>query len=290
MGKRYETTVSMPIQYTNMPSNKVLAKSPPTSVQVKMEARGFTLLRHKIKLTINPINFNIKAFTNVLMNDSTENVFKIASDKYIPQFSKQVSSEISILDIEPDTIYFVFDKVVMAKKKVHHQLNLTFENQFFLLDSVAFEPDSVIVRGPKSIVDTLTYVFIKNKKIKQLKSSLRKNVYLNEVDKLDFEPRKVAMTIPVSQYTEYNESIPISKLNVPDSLKLITLPGKVEINCLVALTDYKNLSASSFTIGVDFNDISENLNSLPLRVYRTPGHIKMLKFYPDGVKFIIEKK
>jgi hypothetical protein len=123
-----------------------------------------------------------------------------------------------------------------------------------------------------------------------LNASIKRNVSLSEIPQLQFEPRRVVVDIPVSQYTEYTTSIPISKLNVPDSLNLVTLPGKVDVSCLVALDDYKNLSHSSFIIGVDYNEINKNSSSIPIVVYRLPSHIKMLKFHPLDVKYIIEKK
>ncbi|MFA9390481.1 MAG: CdaR family protein [Prolixibacteraceae bacterium] len=289
-GKRYETTVSMPVQYTNLPKNKVLVQAPPSTIEIKMEANGFTLLRHKIKLTINPLNFNIKAFTNNLMSNDNINNYKVASDQFIPQFSRQVSSEIKLIDITPDTLYFQFDQVISEKKAIAYNFELNFENQFFLLDSVRFTPDSVMVRGPKSIVQKMDKVYTKKQKFKNLNTSVKRNVLLEEQDQLQFEPRRVVVNIPVSQYTEYNEKIPITEFNVPDSIKLVTLPGKIDISCLVALTEYKSLSPSSFIIGVDYNDIVENLNALPIKVYGNPGHVKMLKYSPASVKFIIETK
>ncbi|HKK82288.1 MAG TPA: hypothetical protein VJ909_08565, partial [Prolixibacteraceae bacterium] len=87
LGKKYETNVSMPIQYTGLPTNKALIKTPPSSISVKMEAYGYTLLRHKFNLTINPINFNFSAFTNKTLLEGTHNL-SIATNQYIPQISK----------------------------------------------------------------------------------------------------------------------------------------------------------------------------------------------------------
>lgn len=290
MGKRYETTISMPIQYTNLPKNKVLVKAPPSTIEIKMEATGFTLLRHQIKLTINPLNFNVKAFTNNLMTNANLNYYRVASDQFIPQFSRQVSSEIKLIDITPDSLYFEFDQIVSAKKPIGHQFELSFENQFFLLDSVSFIPDSIMVRGPKSIIDSLDKVYVKPQKFKNLNSSIKRNVALEEVEQLEMDPRRVVVNIPVSQYTEYSQKIPVTEFNVPDSIKLVTLPGKIDISCLVALTEYKSLSPSSFMIGVDYNEVQMNQNSIPVRVFGYPGHVKNLKFSPTEVKFIIEKK
>lgn len=290
LGKRYETTVSIPVEYINLPKDKVLVKAPPSSLHVKMEAIGFTLLRHKISLTIDPLTFNVKAFTNNLMSSSKAENYSIATDKYLPQFSRQIKSEIQLIDISPDTLYFQFERIVSSKKAIKSNFEMSFENQFFLYDSITFEPDSIVVKGPRSIVESTDYILTKSHKFEDLNSSVKRNISLNLVDNLQFDVRRVVVNIPVSQYTEYSNKISISKFNVPDSLKLITLPGKVNVNCLVALNEYKNISASSFIIGVDYRDIKEDTNEIPIKIYRSPAHIKRLNHFPNTVKFIIEKK
>lgn len=290
MGKRYETVISMPVHYTNLPKNKVLVKSPPSTIDIKMESNGFTLLRHQIKLTINPLNFNVNEFTNNLMVNPKQSSFFIKSDQFLPQFSRQVSAEIKLIDISPDTLFFEFDQIISEMKSIAHHFELAFENQYFLYDSITFMPDSVLVRGPKSILKTLEKVYTKETKFKNLNSNVKKIVSLEPVDQVELDPRKVEVTIPISQFTEYNEKIPVTKFNVPDNINLVTLPGKIDLNCLVALSEYKNLSPSSFIIGVDYNDLQKNQNFLPVKVYGNPAHIKMLKVSPIDVKFIIEKK
>ena len=290
LGKRYETYVTIPIQYTKLPKNKVLVEAPPSSVQVKMEAYGFILLRHKIKLTIDPINFNVSLFTDHLMDKSDASEFNIISDRYIKQIADQVSANIKILDITPDTLHFVFDKIVSEKKKVVHNFELSFENQFFLYDSIFFEPDSVLVSGPKKMLDTISVVKTKKQKFKDLNSSIRRNIALEDIDDAEISPRRVVVEIPVSLFNEYTGFIPVSKQNVPDSLNLITFPGKIEVKCIVAFNNYGKLNPSSFIFSVDYQDIGKNGNTLPISVYRLPSHIKSLNFQPLEVEYIIEKK
>lgn len=290
MGKRYETVISMPIHYTNLPKNKVLVKAPPSSIEIKMEATGFTLLRHQIKLTINPLNFNILAFTNNMMVKPGQSHFKVGSDQFLPQFSRQVSSEIKLIDITPDSLEFEFDLIVQELKPVAHRFDLQFENQFFLYDSVRFEPATVMVEGPKSLVTSIEKVYTKPIKYKDLNTTLQKTVSLENIDQISLITRKVNVTIPVSQYTEYNEKIVVTKFNVPDSINLVTLPGKIEVSCLVALNDYKSISPSSFIIGVDYNDLKKGQNALPTKVFSHPSHVKLLKVQPEEVKYLIERK
>lgn len=290
IGKRYETTVSMPIQYTNMPTNKALVKTPPTSIKVKMEAYGYTLLRHKINLTINPINFNFSSFTNKQTLSKGVNTYKITTNQYITQFSKQVSSEINILEISPDTLVFEFDDIVSKSVPIKAQIELSFENQYFLSDSLHFTPHLIEISGPNSIIDTINFVETKALHFKNLNTTVNQNASLTEIPGVNLSTKRVELKIPVSLYTEYNNKVKLQKINVPDSLNLVTFPGYVDITCIVAFDKYANLKASGFVITVDYNDITPNIEKLPVKIINKPAYIKSMNILPSEVEFIIENK
>ncbi len=288
LGKKYETNVSMPVQYTGLPTNKALIKTPPSSISVKMEAYGYTLLRHKISLTINPINFNFSAFTNnKQLLEGTQNL-SIATNQYITQISKQVSSEITITDISPDTLIFSFDDIISKKVKVKADLDLSFENQYFLLDSVHFAPDSVEITGPKSMVDTIQSISTRYEKFKDLNTNVIKNISLESIPGIEVATKRVELSIPVSLYTEYNDRVKLQKLNVPDSLNLVTFPGYVNISCIIAFENYANIDAAGFIMAVDYNKITPEKETLPVEILKKPANVKSLSVSPENVEFIIE--
>jgi hypothetical protein len=117
MEKHYESTVSMPVEFTNLPQDKVLVNTPPSRLIIKLKASGFTLLRQKFGLTLIPINFNVKLFTNNALENKNLTDFFVLSDKYTSQIANQISSEITVLDVSPDTLFFKFDKPSGEKLK-----------------------------------------------------------------------------------------------------------------------------------------------------------------------------
>jgi hypothetical protein len=289
LGKEYETTVSIPVAYTNLPKNKVFIKDPPKSFEVKMASNGFVLLKHKFNLSYTPINIDLQDFSKTITDNNCTKEFLFFPDRYLSQISKQFGADISILDISPDTLSFQFDGAVEEKKTIVSNFTLEFENQYFLEDSITFTPQSVLVRGPKAIVDSIKFIRTEPLRLKNLNTDIQQTVHLEKVDGLIIEPDKVLVNIPVSQYTEYITEIPIRKNNVPEDVNLLTFPGIVEVNCLVSITEYKNIMASSFTIGVDFNEIKAGDKFIPLKIFNAPSSAKKIKIQPTQVEYIIEK-
>jgi hypothetical protein len=291
LGKKYETTVSVPIQYTNLPKNKVLINQPSSKVSLMVEGHGFTLLRHKIQLTINPINFNVNLFTSNMMEINESTTYTLDLKKYIPQISKQISADITIIDILPETIEFNFDQIVTQKKAVTHNFDIVFQNHYFLSAPIKFTPDSVLLTGPFKVVDTIQNIITRKLEFKGLNAPVRKrNVRLEDISHVEMQPTRVNVEIPVSLYTEYNAEVPIEKINVPDSLVIIALPSRVKVKCMVAVEQYANLNPRSFTFVIDYEKPDAATNKFNVELNRAPGYIQQLTFTPSQVDYLTQKK
>jgi len=291
LGKSYEVEVGIPIRYTNLPKDKVLINQPPRKINVMLKSYGFTLLRHKIQLTINPINFNVKQFTLNMMDNVNQNEFALNLNQYLPQISKQVSSEITLLKISPEIINFKFDHIVNATKKVKHNFEMHFDTHYFLSDSISFSPDSINVSGPKSIVDSINCIETKYMVFNKINATVNKNnIRLQEIDQVEFDRKKIAVNIPVSLYTEYNAEISIEKLNVPDSINMIILPPKVKVKCLVPVEKYANINNSSFIFSVNFEQPNSQNKKYSVNATRVPQYIKSLNYSPLEVDYLLQKK
>ena len=290
MDKPYETTVAIPVQYTNLPRNKILVNPPDSKLDVKLRATGLTLLRHKIGLTITPINFNVRLFTDNLMEKSNSSRFFILTNRYIPQISSQVGAGITIQDIFPDTLFFEFENLKTRKVKIAPNFMISCQNQYLLSDSILFSPGYIEITGPSSMVDTIREINTLPYKFRDVNATIKRNVKLEKINQIEYSDDRVNVEIPVSQYTEYTEKINLVKFHVPDSLNLITFPGRIDVSCMVSLSQFKNISSSSFIIGVDYRDINKHSNLLPVKVLGQPGNIKSLKVQPAQVEYVIEKK
>jgi hypothetical protein len=202
--KKYETTVEMPCHYTNIPSKLVYSSPPPSKLNIKLRANGFTLLKHKSGLTFTPVNINVKLFNDKPADKtSITNIF-ILTDNYIPQLSNQLGSDITILDISPDTIFFHFDKLVERKVKILADFNISCLNQFFVLDSIKFIPSEITVQGPSYLIDTLKQVYTVYQKFNDLNSSVFRSINLKKIDQIEFSAYKVNVEIRVSNISRNN--------------------------------------------------------------------------------------
>ena len=289
LDKDYKVELNFPVKYTNLPKNKNLANEPPPKFVLEVNAHGFSILRHKLSLAFSPLVFNVNQFTGKIMEDSERSNFAIPSRRFINPISDQVSNELRISRIWPDTLYFKFDQIVERKVKVKPHVELNFEKQFFQNGEARMRPDSVTVSGPKSILDTLQFVRTKHQTYKEVNQTIQRNVSLEESELFEFEPKRVVLNIPVEELTEKRLIVPITITGLPDSIKVNLFPSRTRLTFMTGLTLFNEISASDFEASVSFADILKNPDRLGVNLTRQPANIQGLTIATTEVEYLIEK-
>jgi hypothetical protein len=287
--KEYNVEISFPVEYTNLPNNKVLANNLPDHFVLEVRSFGFTLLRYKLSMAFSPLVFNVNDFTGKMMEDSKQTYYAVPSRQFRNRLADQVSNEINITGIQPDTIFFRFDQVVSKKVKVVHDINYSLKKQHFLTGNIDSDPDSVTVLGPKSFLDTLQVVNTVIQNFKALDKLIQKSVELKKIEKLEFSPKRVTISIPVEEYTEKQLTIPIAINNLPDGVHVNLFPAQVKVNFMIALSRFAKVTPQDFKASVSYEDLLKNLDYLPVQIEEKPLYLESVNFTPKKIEYLIEK-
>lgn len=289
LSKEYSVDLAFPVRYTNMPTNKVLANTPPKQFVLKVNSYGFTILRHKLSMAFSPIIFNVNEFTGGRIENSNNTKFSIASRQFINRLSGQVSNELQITEIQPDTLYFEFDRLVKRKVKVQPDLSYTLKKQIYLSNFITSEPDSVLVAGPESILDTLKFVKTRFQSFSELDRTVQQEINMAENDKLEFQPNRVKVTIPLEEFTQKQLMVPIRVSDVPPGMTVKLFPERVKMSFLVGLSHFNEITEEQFVLTVPYTDIENKKQMLDVTVLSQPQHILSVSVSPEQVEYLIEK-
>lgn len=290
LNKQYTVDLSFPVKYTNLPKNKILANSPPDHFTLKVNSGGFTILRHKLSMAFSPLIFNVNEFTNQRIEQSQGANFRYATRQYIRRFSTQVSNELQILEIQPDSVYFDFDRVVERKVKVQPDVTYSLKKQYFLNGEITTDPDSVTVSGPESVLDTLQYIATKKQHYKELDKSTQRNVLLTDYENLKISPKRIILKIPLEEYTQKQVLVPIVVKDVPENVSVKLFPDKAKINFMVSLSRFAEVTAKDFVLSVSYNDIVNKPDMLKVEIDQKPRYVISVSFSPDQIEYLIENK
>ncbi|MEI6142811.1 MAG: CdaR family protein [Mariniphaga sp.] len=288
--KHYTDHITVPVKYINIPKDKDLIGKLPDKFEVTVDAFGYTLLQHKLSLAFSHIFLDVNELTNNNLESRYMSKFTISTNGHKDEFAKQISSEIEIINIRPDTINFYVTNVIEKLVKVHPVVGLDFDKEFILQKPPVANPDMVLVRGPEFILDTLKYIYTKSIILKKLSHDVEQKADLVLLPELKSEVEEVKVQIAVEQYTEAKFELPLVILNQPDSLLIKTFPSKIKVTCRVGLSQYNKLNNSSFQAIIDYSTHSMINSKLPVKLNKVPETVLTVDYFPKEVEYIIERK
>lgn len=288
LSKDYKTEIVYSVKYKNYPEDKVLLSNLPNEFKLKVNAYGYSLLRYYFSTSLPPIVIDV----NSLYESRVRNKFFVLTSQTKDKISKQFKSEIEILEISPDTLYFEFADMINKKVAIKPNIDVSFQKQFKQSANITIEPDSILVSGANSILDTLKYVFTQRQKFIKLNNTISRNILLEKVQDLKFPDNRVNITIPVEKYTENNFLIPLEIINKPDDIKMQLFPNEVRVTFLVSISQFNELKSYHFKAFVDYSDLQNNLsNKLKVKVEcnKNDAFLYSVRTSPSLVEYIIEK-
>lgn len=289
LSKNYTVDLDFSVRYTNLPKNKILVNELPKEFTLHVNSFGFTLLRHKLKLSFSPLVFNVNEFTRNMMETTEQSGYTILTSQYLDEIADQLSNELNVLSITPDTLHFNFDHIVQKNVKVYPHVQIELKKQYQLSGPIRTKPDSITVYGPKSILDTLKQVSTEYQYFKSVSEAIQRNISLVEYDNIKFENQRIVLSIPIEEYTESQLLIPVSIINKPDSINLKLFPNRVKVTYLVGLSRYSEILPGDFKLSVTWNEINPEDSRLKIEILALPPFVKSVKIIPEEVEYLIEK-
>lgn len=288
LNKDYSAVISYPVKYVNLPQGKHLISDLPSTLSLEVRAKGFALLGHRISTSFLPITFNVNTYSNHLLEKDEVFEYTLNTNEIKDKIGNQLNTEIKLLDITPATIEFKFAQSVEKKVAVRPVVNYTLKRQY-ILNQITATPDSVLVSGPATIIDTLRYISTKSLRLKDLGKSVTKEVELTPPRGCTVGDATVKLDLQVEQFTETKKTIRLQARHVPGSFYLRLFPDNVNITYDVGLSNYEKITNQDFEFYVDY-DQTQSSSYLDVKVGKTPAFIKNLVFSPQKVEYIIERK
>jgi len=290
LGKDYNATISYPVRYIKLPEDRVLINKMPDKVILTVNAQGYTLLRYKLTSRILPIIFDVNSFRlNRVPGRDSSAVF-ILTSLARNRIARQLSSDIELMEISPDTLIFRFAEVKYKNLPVEAKYEVTFDKQYMQVGPAELDIDSVIAKGPENILDTLRVAYTKKKIFRNTNKTLEFQSDLEEISMIAFNQEKIKIRIPVEKFTEASLDIPVKVINLPDNLTLKLFPPEIKLTCRVGLSDYGVTSSQYFVAAVDYLEIKTHRDGkLPVHLLEAPAYVQSISIHPPDIEYIIEK-
>ncbi len=289
LSNEYDSSVNYNIRFINSPGSNSIISNSDSTVILELTAKGFRLF--SIKYLQN------KPLINIDLNDIKLHKSRYTFSSYIltkplhKEISRQLKFDEILTAIKPDTLFLNLEPISRKRIPVIADIGYDFEQQYQLYGQVNISPDSIILSGPPSYIDTINSIKTKPVQLQELKSN--RSLTLNLLK--PFNSKKVLVSsdtvnifIPVEKFTEASMELPIRVLN-NNGLRTRLFPDKINLTYLVALKDYNKVNKEMFNVAVLLNQEGSANRILNVEIRHHPNFIKIKHFDPRQIEYIILK-
>ena len=151
LSKNHTSIAIFKVEYENVPSEKLLQNKPVSSLELLIEAPGFTLLRYKIKQ--HKVKFTLSNL------GKTNQMYYLLPNAQIPYLNKQFKGDIQVLNVLKDTVFIELGNNISKKVPIHPNVDVKFKLGYNFIEKLKINPDSVLISGPKKMIDSIRYCF-----------------------------------------------------------------------------------------------------------------------------------
>ena len=288
LNKEYISEITYPVKYVNFPEGKYPIAKLPSQLLLEVNAKGFTLLGHKIRTSFLPITFNVNTYTGHFQKKG--DIFEYVLNTYDikDKISSQLSNDIRLNNISPEEIIFKFATTKSKKIPLRPNIDYTLKRQY-ILNAIVLIPDSILVSGPGPVIDTLQYAETLPVKFKDLRKTTIHSVRLKPIPDCIFEEKDIDVKLEVEQFTEDKRTLPIVPEQVPDSMNIRLFPSQVSVSYEIGLSKYDKITDKDFIFSVVYPKNTNNPH-LEVKAVKVPPFIKNLSYSPQKIEYILEKK
>lgn len=286
LSKEYEATINFPISIENLPQDKLVQGKLANEVGVHVKATGFKILSGRLF----PRTLKIDAGN---LYQRSESSFYILLSQQRVAIQKQMNTGVSIYHFISDSIDLEIGSLSQKKVPVKLDKDITFETGYDISGSISIKPDSILVSGPESLIDTIKFVSTNKLDLKDINDSFEERLALKSFpsdQNIRYDVSEVNLQAKVEKFTEGTQKVSFTVLNVPEGVLISTYPKQLDLTYKVALKDFGQVNPSSFLIECDYKlSIDNNLSYLIPKLTNQSNLVKNVKISPLKIDFVIEK-
>lgn len=286
LSENYTNSAVVDLRFVNAPKDQLLVNASHENIAVKLEGVGFQFLGYSIRNKTFDIDLSA-------MRQKGDRYY-LSKKIYKVQIEKQLKSAAKLIEIEDDTLFFRFEKIIERKLPINPQLQLHFVQDHTLEGEVTLTPDSIVVKGPENEVNSISEIKTALLELQEVSSNFVEKVTIvkpEDLKNLSFSVENIAVEAKVSQFSEKSIAVEITAIHLPKNSSLKMFPNEVEVLCKGSIKALKNLKSTNFQIIVDYRNTNNGvLKKVPIEILKQPLNLQSVVLQKNEIEYILEQE
>ena len=245
--------INYKIELTGIPSNIILTSDVPKKVEVAVSGRGFAIIDYLTKSDARTLQVDYSQF------EKADGMLVLNNNAWKKIVTNTLGNSLSCTSISPSMLELYYS---------------TGEHKYV----------PVVFNGKAKVDDTEEVRYV------NLKDTTEVRLALVPPKGVKCRPDSVTVKLCVDLYTTKTIKVPIFCENIPDDKVVRTFPLTTSVTFRVSSSLYNHITASDFSIVVDYNTIKPGDKKCDLIVRTIPMGISEVTLSPNQVDYIIEQE
>lgn len=255
-------------------------------VTARCRATGYNVLASVLR-SGKPVKVNFNP--SIMQNYDGDRFYVVGSR--LNEYAHLIFGEDVTLDhFITDTLFFRFPAVHNKKVPVVPVSLLTFESQYMSRGELQILPDSVVVEGEPSLLESVHQVYTTPIRHLDVSENINGLALLEQIRGIHVETQEIYYSLEVCRYVEVVKEIPVAIEGVPSDRKLMVFPSTVTVlmKCEFPLLDNNDGNLKAY---VDYSDFSTSLGGNCLvKLASLPKGVISYEIDPVAVRCVEEER
>ena len=279
LSKDYYATFDIPLKIIDYPNGYTTGSSIPQKISVKLKGRGWKLA-----------SVNLGAESDYIVSAGSDSGRKFINISNYLSENQWLSSEMEVIDLYPDTLSFVVEKISEKKVIVIPDYDITFKSGYGLASKTKLVPDSVTLYGPESVLRNVVFAETEKIQLNNLDKIYSQQKLLKEIFGVEYRNNRIMVKLDVQKIIDNNyEEISVEVIDVPRDRDVVLLPNRITIGVRGGLEVVGKLSKDKIKARILYRDIvSDTLGSI-VPTLELPENLSLYYTRPERLRYIIKK-
>ena len=282
LSTKYRQTIKIKVELANASEEIVLKNDSLNMVDAFVETNGFALTSFMFN---EYKTITIDAGKDVTQG-ATSYLFDTQKHKYI--FEEQLGDSYKLISIKPDTLLLDYFKMASKLVPIKLKTDIKYAIGYDLKDEFVISTDSVRLVGPKSEIDSISFLNTELLEKEGIKAQINETLRVNssELNNIEVYPKSISARGEVVRFTEGVIDAPIAVINKPNDVTINYFPKTVKISYYVDLERYNSISVEDFVIECDYDKIGGSQSFFIPKLTKKPEFIKRVQLKQKRIEFI----
>ena len=278
LSDEYYAIIKVTPKLINFPKGYTSGTELPDKVSIRVKGKGWRL-----------VTVNLSSDTEYLISVGADSGKQLIDVYNNLSNNRWIQSDLELIDISPDTISVMVEKIISKKVPVIANLNIDYREGFGLAVPVIQNIDSVVVSGPRSKIRKLKDIETEELKLTGVDNKIVTELNLPNLSGFKYNTDKIEVNLDVQKIVEKQfDDIEVEVLDVPPDREVVLLPNKISCSIRGGIQVLGKLPGDQFKSFVFYNEVvKDTLGSIAPNV-EIPANTKFLFIKPERLRYIIK--